>query len=360
MIPIQFNCLSFKSVIFALILLIFMFLNQFNLYENQKNIYFENNYPLFSLLRYLSLLLSFFLYYKETKNNDINLQVLNKIIKNSNIIYFYSQNKKSYYLVLKKNISILIIISFIDFIDQNYYYSQLRIGGQLTQITSFILYTYLYQQKIYKHHLIAIIMTFISFLLPINSIFKNYKYKKIYLLNSIITFNLFGFKIVFEKYLIEKRYFNRFLLLFYKGFFGIILTIISQLIYFFINKNMLINFKLIFKYKLFFFNCFLFTFLEEIFFIILINQTKNIISLFIYIFWKFILIIILPLPLMQNSLDLGNNILFIISDILNIIFSLIFMEIIILKFCNYNQNVNDEISKRAEKESLEINKISDE
>ena len=358
MIPIQFNCLSFKSLIFALILLIFMFLNQFNLYEKQKYIYFENNYPLFSLLRYLSLLLSFFLYYKETKNNDINLQVLKKIIKNKNIIDYYKRNKKSN-LFLKQNIFILIIISIIDLIDQNFFYFQLRIGGQLTQITSFILFTYLYQQKIYKHHLIAIIMTFISFLLPINSIFKNYKYKKINLLNSIITFNLFGFKIVFEKYLIEKRYFNRFLLLFYKGIFGIILTIISQLIYIFINKNMLINFKLIFKYKICFFFFFLFTFLEEIIFIILINQTKNIISLFIYIFWKFILINFLPL-IHKNFYDYDNNIiLYKISDILNIIFSLIFMEIIILKFCNYNKNVNDEISKRAERESLEINKILD-
>ena len=358
MIPIQFNCLSFKSLIFALILLIFMFLNQFNLYEYRKNIYFENNYPLFSLLRYLSLLLSFFLYYKETKNNDINLQVLKKFIKNKNIIDYYKRNKKSN-LFLKQNIFILIIISIIDLIDQNFFYFQLRIGGQLTQITSFILFTYLYQQKIYKHHLIAIIMALVSFLTPINFIFKNYKYKKINLLNSIITFNLFGFKIVFEKYLIEKRYFNRFLLLFYKGIFGIILTIISQIIYFFINKNMLINFKLIFKYKLFFFNCFLFTFLEEIFFIILINQTKNIISLFIYIFWKFILINFLPL-IHKNFYDYDNNIiLYKISDILNIIFSLIFMEIIILKFCNYNKNVNNEISKRAERESLEINKILD-
>ena len=359
MIPIQFNCLSFKSVIFALILLIFMFLNQFNLYENQKNIYFENNYPLFSLLKYLSLLLSFFLYYKETKNNDINLQALKKIIRNKNIIDYYKRNKKSN-LFLKQNIFILIIISIIDLIDQNYFYFQLRIGGQLAQITSFILFIYLYQQKIYKHHLIAIIMTFVSFILPIKIILKAFSHKKLYLFNSIITFNLFGFNIVFEKYLIEKRYFNRFLLLFYKGIFGIILTIISQLIYFFINKNMLINFKLIFKYKICFFFCFVLTFLEEIIFIILINQTKNIISLFIYIFWKFNLIIFLPL-MYKYSYDYDNNIiLYKISDILNIIFSLIFMEIIILKFCNYNKNVNDEISKRAEKESLEINKISDE
>ncbi len=359
MIPIQFNCLSFKNIILAFILLIIMFLNQLNLYYKQKNIYNEDNYPLFSLLRYLSLLLSFFLFYKEIKKNNINIQVLKKFIKNKNIIYNYTHNKKSN-LFLKQNMFILIMISIIDLIDQNYYYFQLRIGGQLTQITSFILFTYLYQQKIYKHHLIAIIMTFISFLTPIDFIFKNYKYKKIYLINSIITFNLFGFNIVFEKYLIEKRYFNRFLLLFYKGIFGIILTIISQIIYFFINKNMLINFKLIFKYKICFFFCFLLTFLEEIFFIILINQTKSVISLFIYIFWKFILINFLPL-IHKNFYDYNNNIiLYKISDILNIIFSLIFMEIIILKFCNYNQNVNDEISKRAEKESLEINKISDE
>ena len=288
-IPIQFNCLSFKNFILALILFFFMFLNQFNLYRKQKKIYLENNYPLFSLIRYLSLLLSFFLYYKEIKNYDINLKVLKKFVKNKSIIDYYSHNKK-HDLFLKQNMFILIMISIIDLINENFFYYHLRIGGQLSQVTSFLLFIYLYQQKIYKHHLIAIIMTFVSFILPIKIILKAFSHKKLYLFNSIITFNLFGFNIVFEKYMIEKRFFNRFLLLFYKGFFGIILTIISQLIYFFINKNMLINFKLIFEYKLCFFICFLFTFLEEIFFIILINQTKNVISLFIYIFYKFILI----------------------------------------------------------------------
>ena len=59
----------------------------------------------------------------------------------------------------------------------------------------------------------------------------------------------------------------------------------------------------------------------------------------------------------KNIIDLGNNLLYIISNILNIIFSLIFVEIIILKFCHYNKNVNDEISKRAEKECLDISQL---
>ena len=286
------------------------------------------------------------------------IEIFKFIICFYNLFNYYSQFAKNY-LFSKQNLFIFIIISIIDLMDGNFFYGQLKHGGQLSQITSFFLFVLLFQQKIYKHQTIAILICFISFVLPIKIILKYYSHKKMYFKNSIIWFNLFGFIIVFQKYLIEIRYFNRFLLLFYKGIFGIILTIISQLIYYYFNiKNMLIDFNLIFEYKLTFLIYFILIFLEETFFIILINETKNIISLFIFIFLKYIPTSFFPLKY-KNYVKYKSLILFKICDLINIFFSLIFMEIIILKFCNYNKNVNNEISKRAEKEAIEVLEFAD-
>jgi len=118
---------------------------------------------------------------------------------------------------------------------------------------------------------------------------------------------------------------------------------------------MLIDYKLIFVYKFTLSIHFILIFFEEIFLIILINETKNIISLFIFIFLKFIPTLIFPLK--EKNVKFEYNIIIIIFNFINIFFSLIFMEIVILKFCKYNENVNNEISKRAQKEVLEINEI---
>lgn len=349
----EFNCFSLRTLITLFFLLIVNFLNHIILYKNQRNFYFEKNYPLFTLLKYLSLLFAFILYYYEKKNFNIeNINQVKKKLRKNSLFNYYSQKN---YLFSIQNLIFFIIISIIDLMDGNFFYAQLKKGGQLSQITSFILFVLLFQQKIYKHQSIAILICFISFILPIKILIENYSHKKMYLMNSIILFNLFGFIIVFQKYLIEIRYFDRFLLLFYKGIFGIILTIISQLIYYYFNINyMLIELNLIFEYKLTFLIYFILIFLEETMFIILINETKNIISLFIFIFLKYIPTIFFPLKYKNNVVYKSNTLLTLICDLINIFFSLIFMEIIILKFCNYNKNVNNEISKRAEKEAIEV------
>jgi len=214
----EINFLSYKNFIISLLLFTVIFLNQIYFYKLQKIIYFEKNYPLFALLRYISLLFAFILYHNEKKFFKINsINKIKKILKNKSLVNYYSQ-KKIFYLFHKQNIFILIIISIIDLMDGNFYYSQLKIGGELTQITSFILFVLLFKQKIYKHQAIAILISFISFFLPIKLLIERYSHKKLYLINQIILFNLYGFIFVFQKYMIEIKYFNRFLLLFYKGY----------------------------------------------------------------------------------------------------------------------------------------------
>ena len=59
---IEFNCLGFRTLISVFFLLIVNFLNHILLYINLKNFYYEKNYPLFTLLKYLSLLFAFLLF----------------------------------------------------------------------------------------------------------------------------------------------------------------------------------------------------------------------------------------------------------------------------------------------------------
>jgi len=176
----------------------------------------------------------------------------------------------------------------IDFFDGNFFLFRIKTGGQICQLITFLLFIFIYSQNIYKHHILGLFLTFVSGFIDIIVCVIEYKNNIIKYSISIIFNILVSLHYLFEKYLIEKKYCSKFLLLFYKGIFGIIFTIISQFIYYFCNKNMLFNCNIILNNKLYFLYFFICIFFIELCMIILINNTRNIIFLLIIIFSKYI------------------------------------------------------------------------
>ena len=234
----------------------------------------------------------------------------------------------------------------IDFLDGNFFLFRMKTGGQICEIITFSLFIFIYSQNIYRHHVLGLTITLISGIIDIIFCIINYKNNIIKYSNSFIFNILVSLHYLFEKYLIEKKYCSQYLLLFYKGIFGIIFTIISQFIYYFYNKNMLFKYSIILNNKLCFLYYFFLIFFIELCIIILINKTKNIIFLLLIFFSKYIPRMIFGV---LCNIDIYNDFnLFIFSNsIFNILGALIFMEILILNFLKFNENVNKEISKRA-------------
>ena len=149
-----------KNVIILFLLLIsvnlFIF---FNFRYNSKFIIYKKNFPLFTLMKNISLLLCYF---------------LNKFEK-AYITKFYFEEKKGKYklkskelklfnILEKENLFLLLIISLVDVLYGNYFLYINRLSGQLSEIISFFIYLKLFNYNLYKHHIIGIILTSISFI----------------------------------------------------------------------------------------------------------------------------------------------------------------------------------------------------
>jgi len=341
---IEFTKFNKNQIILFILCIIIGFIYHFILYKYNES-HKENNYSFFIFLKNISLLFTIILYLKEEpKNIKIFILDSNQIIKNK---------EKIFNIFEIENLFIIIIISTIDFLDGNILYEK-KVGSHIAQVLSFILFLKLFNQKLYKHHLLGINLCIISYIFD-NGLYNN-RNNLLHFANSTIIYCLVGCNFVLEKYMIEKKYCNRFLLLYYKGIFGIIITLISQIIYLFLDSNKLINFKLLINNK-YYLNIFyvIFVLLFEIILIINITKTKNIIVFFFFIFTRFIFTFYFSKSFSLHYINKGDNKLYkIFFRILNVFGALIFAEIIILNFCKYNENVEKEIIKRAKKEKNEI------
>lgn len=346
---IEFTKINKSQIIAFLLCIIIGNIYQYILYKYKES-HKENNYSFFIFLKNFSLLFTIILYLKEEPKKKIVLKLdTNQITKNEENIFNIFE---------VENLFIIIIISIIDFLDGNILYER-KVGGYIAQVLSFIFFLKLYNQKIYRHHLLGINLCIISYIFD-NGIYNN-KNNLLYYFNSTIINCLMGCNFVLEKYMIEKKYCNRFLLLYYKGIFGIIITIISQIFYLFLDTKKLINYELLINNK-YYLNIFyvIFVLLFEIILIINATKTKNILVFFILILTRFIFNFIYSksFSLHYNNKDEKKQYK-IFFRILNIFGGLIFAEVIILKFCKFNENVEKEIIKRAkiEKNELEFNII---
>ena len=345
----EFTKIKKSQIIAFLLCIIIGNIYHFILYKYKES-HKENNYSFFIFLKNFSLLSTIILYLKEDPKKKIVLRLDTKqIIKDEENIFNIFE---------VENLFIIIIISIIDFLDGNILYEK-KVGGYIAQVLSFIFFLKLYNQKIYRHHLLGINLCIISYIFD-NGIYNN-KNNLLHYFNSTIITCLIGCNFVLEKYMIEKKYCNRFLLLYYKGFFGIIITIISQIFYLFLDTKKLINYELLINNK-YYLNIFyvIFVLLFEIILIINATKTKNILVFFILIFTRFIFNFMFPKSFsLHYNYKNDNKHYKIFFRILNIFGGLIFAEVIILKFCKFNENVEKEIIKRAkiEKNELEFNII---
>ena len=345
---ITFNFLDRKNNFISLILLIFNLFYDYNLKNNKQIIYYNNYYPIFTLFKYLGFIFfSFILYLIERKNFIIKNNSLKELSIKSNFIPL------KFNIFIFENFFFIFFISLIDFFDGNFFLFRMKTGGQICQFLTFLLFIYIYSQNIYKHHILGLFLTLVSGFFDIIIYLYVYKNNIIKYSNSFIFNILVSLHYLFEKYLIEKKYCSKFLLLFYKGIFGIIFTIISQFIYYFYNKKMLFKYNIILNHKLCFLFFFISIYLIELCMIILINKTKNIIFLLIFIFSKYISSLFFSISC-DIDINAKINLFHIFNSIINILGSLIFMEILILNFLNFNKNINKEIRKRA---ITEINDI---
>ncbi len=339
---ITFNLLGRKNNFIFLLLMTLNLFYEYNLKNNEQIIYYNYYYPIFTFFKYLGFIFfTYFLYLIERKNFSIKNIPLKELSSKQKFISLDIDFK----IFIPENFFFIFFISLIDFLDGNFFLFRMKTGGQICEIITFYLFIFIYSQNIYRHHVLGLFITLISGIIDIIFCIIKYKNNIIKYSNSFIFNILVSLHYLFEKYLIEKKYCSKFLLLFYKGIFGIIFTIISQFIYYFYNKNMLFKYSIISNHK----SCFLYFFFSiffiELCIIILINKTKNIIFLLIIFFSKYISRNFFRV--ICNCDIFNKGILIIINSIFNILGALIFMEILILNFLKFNVNVNKEISKRA-------------
>ncbi len=342
------NICSKNIIILFLFLMIINLFVFFNFWKNSKLIIDEKNYPLFTLMKNLSLLICYF---------------LNKFEK-AYITKFYFEEKKGKYtlkskelklfnILEKENLFLLLIISLVDVLSGNYFLYINKLSGQLSQILSFFIYLKLFNYNLYKHHLIGIILSSISFILLLINLLFIEKINILVYFDSVLIFILTGISYIFQKYMIDIKYADRFIILFYKGLFSLIIIFISQIFYYIFDKNMLINFNKLFNNISCFGIYFILILLYEIIIIMLIKDTKNIIFFLLIVFSNFFSEVIFPIKT-KYKITTHNPIIYFFIHLINIFGCLIFMEIIILNFCNLNKNIENEMIKRSIIEKYEI------
>ncbi len=361
---ISFQKFSNKVTILLIILQILVILNEYNLYSI-KNIKIENFY-IFNQFKNISHIFSVFVFLiqkkisKKSKRNTTNLKnIKNYIININKIEKIQFFNKKFDYTILI-SLSIIIVT---DFIDGNFYLFLNKNSAQIGQIISFIFFLKLFNHNIYRHHYIGLSLSFISYfseaLIFIFLLYNNKIDIFIYLDNLLIQI-VIGLKYTLEKYLIEIKYFNRYLLLFYEGFYSLIINIIYYLFLYLFNIDFFINFSFIKENIIFLLLYMIEFFLIENIRVLLASLTNNIIFFLAIIFTTYIgrILFFRNNNITKIFINYPDSLIFKINPVLNILGCLIFCEIIIFNFCKLNENIESEIMKRAENEK-ELSNQSD-
>ena len=318
-------------------LLIFLFLPIFIISKllpsNYKRTYEKNFFEIvFPLSR--TCLFFFYLYEKiSLKTKDVNPSDINIITFQSNI------NKVKYKNRLKFKIFYYLFLSHINYVIY-LYLNELNLifyfSGYSELLLIFLIDGYCFRNAIYSHHLLSIILNFILFISMV--IYSINSFKQIIISLPILILNgyCYGFSILLIKYINYKYYINIYLMASVTGLTHIIYDIFLILFQFkkftFLNLNFII-------YVLYFFISLLYNYL----YYNIINKSGVIYALmFYYISYLFYKI--------MNDKDLFT----IMAMVVFIISSLIYIELLILKFCGLNKNVGLEIEDRSEKERKEI------
>ena len=213
---------------------------------------------------------------------------------------------------------------------------------------SSIFYYLIFKVKLYKHHILSIILIIIIGLiidLVTNNLQTEIVDNTVFLVMKFLKELFFSFHIVLAKYVMEIKYASVYEFSFYMGVFNLIFLGIFVIFDY--------NYIGIYNYEEYF-NNFNFTELLVIFDIIITQLGINLGTLFTAKnnspCHVFIIFVFGQLAYYKNLKD--DLILVIISLILILFLSLIFNEIIEINFCGLSHNLKRNIASRAESESF--------
>ena len=271
-----------------------------------------------SIINSFSQMLIIIFYFIEKKNDSII--IMNK----KEVTMKYSIEKEQF---PKFTIAILIICyTLLNFISSYTVYKNVGNLGHYFNIFFVIVIDLLFfQNKIYSHHILSMILNINSCILYIY--INRYKFTDILIcIKIIINCYSFNFFLLLIKYINNKYFINIFLLGSFPGLF--------RFIYLIIQKKYIISFS--FKQILFF----VFRFLYYFFYYLI---------LFKFDAQHIVFLDLILIGILDNKTN--NKILFYISFIISIISGLIYVEILELNFCNLSKNIKKNIDQRALKET---------
>ena len=352
-------------LLFGLSILILYIRENMDMNEKEKS---EKLFD-FILFLFISESLSIFVFfyrYGRTKKKSFEKEnrFSNEIrVNNSNFIKYEDkqkndfQNCKSFFPNFKKNYGSYALIFFISLSDFFSYFFLMRYRFNyygVSGICGLILFNCLFKCQTYKHHYLSLfILTLTSSGQITISIIVQLKYKKKIDEQIVleILYNICNsFILVSEKYLIDKKDIDSFIILFFEGIFGLFCTIIvffcsnyDDFFDFFKNFSKLsgLDIFLTFSYII------VMLFINVIKFLLSENTPSiyNLLTFNITVYFSRI-IYFQNTSYFKNIYYLSNFIL----NIFNIFAMLIFIEIIIFNFCGLNYNTRDSIKKREEEE----------
>ena len=180
---------------------------------------------------------------KVSKKNKLSLKEATLLKKSNEEESEEEHNQKKKMKVQTQDILIIVFIAIIDFVVVSF----LLIGKtknifemsmimKLSQIICLgILSQYFLSISLYRHHIISLCVIGLgligNFLLTICFSIGRKEKTSTYILNIFLLFGLFflnSIKYIAEKYLIDKRYYSPYLIIFFNGCIGILLTLITQ------------------------------------------------------------------------------------------------------------------------------------
>ena len=225
------------------------------------------------------------------------------------------------------------------------------------------------KNEIFNHQKLSLFIAVIGFFfLCIQTISKIQRTDIIFNIINIFSAGCYSLFIVMIKYLTHKYFFSPLLCLLLVGLFSIIITFIGLIIYSIIVKDY--NFSLIFdnlqyfynneiKFYLFLVLALLFASILQVFEIFAIYYFSPILlcvtdSISHMLYW--ILGFIIP-KLKHKKHSISDIILISIGYFMQLIAGLIYNEIIICNFMNFNKNTKKRLQEREQEELLSLKKI---
>ena len=303
---------------------------------------------------------------EDNKENDADL-------KTENIGYLNDEIKKNKFKQSRNNILFLLSLSGLEFIANLINYNQenihreikffLNTVGILLEITNFGLLSFsILKQKFYKHHYYSLAIIFFSLMILFSIYIFRIKFEFfIFIFYFFYTLFYSAYDILGKKYL-EKYFESPYFMLFIIGFFNVIVLLLYDLITYCIDEKYssiitgfqgnIIDLKTFFYFFLDILNKFIYTFgiWMTIYYF---TPFHFIISEFISEIFKYFIIVIIRSQIVDDKkyIDEYNIIIFSLIYLINFICSLVFNEIIILKFCGMEYYTNKYILIRERKES---------